>query len=300
MPNFAYNHCVRAVRDEDLAGVDLSSWRALVNAAEPVRLDSHRAFHERFAPWGFRESALQVAYGMAEATLFVTATEPGVPAPVDWVDRRRLAEEREAVPAEAGAPEALAMVSCGRPLRNAELRIVDERCRPLPERRVGQILIRCDSMFDGYHRQPELTARVMQDGWHLSGDMGYLAQGQLYVSGRLKDLIIVAGRNIYPQDLEAEANQVEGVHPGRTVAFGVSDPRLGTEVVVIVCELERPMSEPERERVKEEIRRRAWQQEVTLHDVRLVDERWLIKTSSGKISRASSREKYLRSGFLPE
>lgn len=300
MPNFAYNHCVRAVRDGDLAGVDLSSWRAVVNAAEPCRLDSHRLFLERFAPFGFKESALQTAYGMAEATLFVTATRPGRPAPVDWVDRRALTEERRAVPAPPEAPGSLAMVSCGFPVRNAELAVIDDEGRRLLERHVGQVLIRCDSLFSGYYRRPDLTAQVLRDGWHLSGDMGYLADGQLFVSGRRKDLIIVAGRNVYPHDLEAEANQVPGVHPGRSVAFGVSDPRLGTEAVVMVCELERPLPEEERQRVEDEIRRRVWAQEVALHDVRLVDERWLIKTSSGKISRASSREKYLASLAPPE
>ncbi len=294
MPNFAYNHCVRATRDEDLAGVDLSSWRALVNAAEPCRLDSHRLFARRFAPFGFRESALQVAYGMAEATLFVTATRLDEPAPIDWVDRRLLAEERRALPAEPEAPGSLPMVSCGYPVQGAELRVIDDDGRDLPERRVGQVLIRCASMFSGYYRRPDLTAQVMRDGWHLSGDMGYLADGQLYVSGRLKDLIIVSGRNVYPGDLEALANQVEGIHPGRTVAFGVPEERLGTEVVVIVCELEPGLDDDARARVAEEVRRRVWEQEVALHDVRLVDERWLIKTSSGKISRASSREKYLR------
>ncbi len=294
MPNFAFNHCVRATRDEDLSGVELSSWRALVNAAEPCRLDSHRLFARRFAPWGFRESALQVAYGMAEATLFVTATRLNEPAPIDWVERRLLAEERRAVPAVPEAPGSLAMVSCGYPVRTAELRVVDDEGRDLPERHVGQILIRCASMFDGYYRRPDLTALVMRDGWHLSGDMGYLAEGQLFVSGRLKDLIIVSGRNVYPGDLEALANEVPGVHPGRSVAFGVADARLGTDVVVMVCELEPGQGDDARARVAENVRRRVWEQEVALHDVRLVDERWLIKTSSGKISRASSREKYLR------
>ncbi len=294
MPNFAYNHCVRATRDEDLAGVDLSSWRGLVNAAEPCRVDSHRLFARRFAPHGFRESALQVAYGMAEATLFVSATRMGAPAPVDWVERRALMEERRAVPAEPDAPGALGMVSCGYPVRGAELRVIDENGRELPARRVGQILIRCSSMFGGYYRRPDLTAQVMRDGWHLSGDMGYLADGQLYVSGRMKDLIIVSGRNVYPGDLEAAANEVAGVHPGRCVAFGVADARLGTEVVVMVCELEPGLDEGARQLVADEVRRRVWEQEVALHDLRLVDERWLIKTSSGKISRASSREKYLR------
>jgi acyl-CoA synthetase (AMP-forming)/AMP-acid ligase II len=125
--------------------------------------------------------------------------------------------------------------------------------------------------------------------------MGYLADGQLYVSGRKDDLIIVGGKNIYPNDLEAIANEVPGVRPGRAVAFGVPDPRLGTEAVVIVCEVNGSLGPEETRRIESDLRRRiARQTEVTLHDVRLKDERWLIKTSSGKLARATNREKYLR------
>jgi len=298
LPNFAYNHCARNVRDRDLVGVDLSRWR-LVNAAEPARWDSHRLFVERFGRYGFKESALAVGYGMAEATLIVTATPVGESPHVDWVETRAL-QERLAVPAVPEAAGSTPMTSCGFPVEGAEIGIVDDEGRRLPERRVGEIVVRASSLFSGYYLRPDLDAKVLRDGWYFTGDMGYLATGQLYVSGRKDDLIIVGGKNIYPNDLEAIANEVPGVRPGRAVAFGVPDPRLGTDEVVMVCELSGSAGLEETRRIELELRRRIAQQtEVTLHDVRLMHGPWLIKTSSGKLARAANREKYLREHGRP-
>jgi acyl-CoA synthetase (AMP-forming)/AMP-acid ligase II len=294
LPNFAFNHCARNVRDRDLVGVDLSRWR-VINAAEPVRWDSHRLFLERFARYGLTERALAVAYGLAEATLFVTATPIGESPHVDWVEIRALQDERRALPAAPEAAGSAPMTSCGFPIEGAEIGIVDDEGRRLPKRWLGEIVVRAHCLFSGYYLRPDLDAKVLRDGWYFTGDMGYLADGQLYVSGRKDDLIIVGGKNIYPNDLEAIANEVPGVRPGRAVAFGVPDPRLGTEAVVMVCEVKGSTGPEETRRIESELRRRIAQQtEVTLHDVRLMDERWLIKTSSGKLARAANREKYLR------
>ena len=294
LPNFAFNHCARNVRDRDLVGVDLSRWR-VINAAEPVRWDSHRLFLERFGRYGLTESAIAVAYGMAEATLFVTATPIGESPQVDWVEIRALQEERRAFPRTREAAGSAPMTTCGFPIEGAEVRIVDDEGRRLPERSVGEIVVRAQCLFSGYYLRPDLDAKVLRDGWYFTGDMGYLADGQLYVSGRKDDLIIVGGKNIYPNDLEAIANEVPGLRPGRAVAFGVPDPRLGTEAVVIVCEVNGSIGPEETRRIESELRRRIAQQtEVTLHDVRLMDGRWLIKTSSGKLARAANREKYVR------
>jgi fatty-acyl-CoA synthase len=295
LPNFAYNHCVRAVRKRDLEGIGLRHWRAAINCSEPVRLDSHRMFLERFAPYGFREEALAVSYAMAENTFAVTQTPVGQPAHVDWVSVRALQEERHALPAPPDAPGSVAVVSCGYPIPGCEVAVVDETGARLPDRRVGEIIIRSSSMLSEYHARPDVTAEAIRDGWYYSGDMGYIAEGRLYVSGRKKDLIIVGGKNVYPQDLEAIANTVPGIHPGRAVAFGVMDERLGTESIVIVCELESTTAPEEIHTIERELRRRVVEQtEVTLRDVRLVDGRWLIKTSSGKIARNDNRAKYLR------
>jgi len=293
LPNFAYNHCARTVRDRDLAGVNLSRWR-VVNAAEPVRWDSHRRFLARFGSYGLEERALTVAYGMAEATLFVTATPIDEPPRVDWVETRRLQEDRRAVPAAAETPGSTPMVSCGFPIEGAEIHVVDDEGRRRPDRHVGEIIVRAHCLFSGYHRRADLDAKALRDGWYFTADMGYLADGQLYVCGRKDDVMIVAGRNIYPGDLEAIAGEVPGVRPGRVVVFGVPDPELGTENVVLVGEVETSAVAGDARRVESQLRRRIAQHaDITLHDVRLIDERWLVKTSSGKIARSANREKYL-------
>jgi acyl-CoA synthetase (AMP-forming)/AMP-acid ligase II len=149
-------------------------------------------------------------------------------------------------------------------------------------------------MLTEYYKRPDITSETIKDGWYFTGDMGYIADGQLYITGRKKDLIIVGGKNVYPQDLEEIANQIPGIHPGRAVAFGLFDERIGSESVVLVCELLSCEGERETQEIERDLRQQMVQQtEVTLADVRLVDKRWLIKTSSGKIARADNREKYL-------
>jgi acyl-CoA synthetase (AMP-forming)/AMP-acid ligase II len=250
---------------------------------------------ERFAPYGFRKEALATCYAMAENTFAVTQSQPGQPLEVDWVQRHPLQHENRAIPLDPTAPEAISVVSCGLPLAGAELVIVDEAGQVLPERHVGEIIIHSNSMLSEYYRRPDLTGQAIHDGWYYTGDMGYLAEGQLYISGRKKDLIIVGGKNIYPQDLEAIANEVPGLYPGRTVAFGVSDERLGSEGIIMVCELAQTPDVTEMKAVESQLRRRIVQDlDVTLTDVRLVDKRWLLKTSSGKIARPANREKYLQ------
>jgi len=188
------------------------------------------------------------------------------------------------------------MVSCGPCIPEVEVKVVDKTGQPLPERYIGEIALRGSCMLSSYYRRPDLTAQAIVDGWYLTGDMGYLADGELYVSGRKKDLIIVGGKNVYPQDLEAIANLVPGVVPGRAVAFGVFDAQLGSEDIVMVCELENNgQSEDQLREIEREIRRQVIRQtEVTLADVYLVGRKWLIKTSSGKIARGTNRGKYIR------
>jgi acyl-CoA synthetase (AMP-forming)/AMP-acid ligase II len=174
------------------------------------------------------------------------------------------------------------------------VKIVDARSHPLPDGAIGEIQVRSDCMLTGYFERPDLTAEAVLDGWYRTGDLGCVIDGDLYVTGRIKDLIIVGGKNIHPQDLEAEANEVPGLRPGRAVAFGVDDPGLGSEKIVMVCELAAPEDPAARAAIEAALRKRILQYDVTLADVRLVDDRWLIKTSSGKIARADNRAKYLR------
>jgi acyl-CoA synthetase (AMP-forming)/AMP-acid ligase II len=185
------------------------------------------------------------------------------------------------------------MLSAGRPIPNTQVRILDEKRRELPERHVGEIAVLSDCMLTGYYHRDDLTQKAFLHGWYLTGDLGYLADGEVYITGRKKDLIIVGGRNIYPQDLEELAGQVRGVHPGRVVAFGVFNDRAGTEDVVLVAEAD-TADEGERRRIADEIREAVNRgSDVALRYVRIVDPRWLLKTSSGKVARSANREKYL-------
>jgi acyl-CoA synthetase (AMP-forming)/AMP-acid ligase II len=178
-------------------------------------------------------------------------------------------------------------------LPNCQVRVVGDSGADLGERQVGELALRSDCMLTGYYNRPDATAEALRDGWYLTGDLGYLADGQVYITGRKKDLMIVGGKNVYPQDIEYLINQVPGVHPGRAVVFGVPRPDLGTEEVVAVAEVD-PVAQVDAGRLSLAIRQAvAAGSEVVLGDLKLVDERWLIKTSSGKIARGANRDKYL-------
>jgi acyl-CoA synthetase (AMP-forming)/AMP-acid ligase II len=185
------------------------------------------------------------------------------------------------------------MLSAGQPLANTRVRILDDQRRELPERCVGEIVLQGDCTLSGFYNRPDLTAQAFHDGWYLTGDLGYLADGEVYVSGRKKDLIIVGGKNVYPGDLEALAGEAPGVYPGRVVAFGVFDEQQGTEEVVIVAETEAE-DKAERQRIADAIRERVTRgSDVAVRQADVVGLRWLLKTSSGKIARGANREKWL-------
>ena len=298
LPNFAFNFCAQKIRDRDLQGVDLSSWRAIINCSEPMRWESHRAFEQRFAPLGLRPRALGTCYAMAENVFAVTQGGIDSAVTVDPVDRRALITEKIArpitLPASGGAgPEVVRMLSAGRPLPNVRVRVLDEQRRDLPERSVGEIALLSDCMLSGYYHREELTAQAFFYGFYLTGDLGYQAAGELYVTGRKKDLIIVGGKNVYPQDLEALAAEVPGVLPGRVVAFGIFDEEAGTEDVVVVAEVDTEV-DAERQKIGDAVRLRINHgSDVAVGRVQVVGPRWVLKTSSGKVARAANRDKYL-------
>lgn len=298
LPNFAYNFLATRVRDADIQGLDLSSWRAAVNCSEPVQAESHAAFLARYESYGFPSTALTACYAMAENTFAVTQGGIHAPLNIDVVDRQAIMEERRAhPPTQADAPTQQ-FVSNGAPIPSCEVRIMDEQRQPLPERHVGEIALKSDSMLTGYYKNPEATQAVMVDDWYFTGDMGYLADGELYITGRKKDLIIVGGKNVYPQDIENLLNDVPGLHPGRATAFGVFNDKLGTEDLAIIAEVNEDINPDDREATRsilQEIRGRVAQNtDVTARFVHLVDRKWLLKTSSGKIARSANRDKFLR------
>jgi fatty-acyl-CoA synthase len=294
LPNFAYNHIARTARPSGLEGLDLSSWRASINCSEPVYHHSHQVLLEKLSPYGFSQEVLSVSYAMAENTFAVTQTEMGQPPALDWIKIDALQSDRRAVPAEAESEGSVPMVSCGAPVRGTEIGIVDPDGQRLDERQVGEIILRSNCMLTEYYKRPGITAEAIVDGWYFTGDMGYITDGELFITGRKKDMIIVGGKNIYPQDLEAIANHVPGIYPGRAVAFGLFDERIGSEVVVMVAELRPDLDGFTPTDIERDLRQQVVAQtEVTLADVRLVEDRWVIKTSSGKIGRADNRQKYL-------
>ena len=292
LPNFAYNHMARRVREREVDGLSLAGMRMFINCSEPVRKDSHDLFQERFAALGLRPEQLAVSYAMAENTFGVTQTPPGEVPALDIVDRQALEEQRSAVPVPPDHARAAVRVSCGQPIANTAVRVLDENGASLPERRVGELAVNSDCMLSEYYRRPDL--QPFQDDWYLTGDMGYMAGGEVYIIGRSKDLIINAGKNVYPQDIEAIVNEVAGVHAGRAVAFGVYDRREGTELVAVVAEVDNEDAQERKEigkRIRQEVARQSM---VTLSYVKLVGDKWLIKTSSGKIARAANRDKWQR------
>ncbi|WP_321915699.1 MULTISPECIES: AMP-binding protein [unclassified Paraburkholderia] len=297
-PNFAYEWCARRVPERQLAGLDLGSLRFAFCGSEPVNPDTLRAFAERFAPFGFDARAITPVYGLAENTLAVTFPAPSRGLRVDLVQREALSMCGEAI--TAGAQDGqLALVACGYPLADTGLRIVDDNRQPLAERRIGHIEFRGASATTGYYRNPGQTARLAHNSWLDSGDLGYLADGELFVTGRTKDLIIRAGRHIFPDELEHALGQLSGVEPGGVAACGEPDPLAGTERLVLIVETS--MNEAAgradlQARVNAVARRLCG---APAERVLLVAPQSILRTPGGKIRRAATIER-LRQGGAPE
>ncbi|MCC6525622.1 MAG: AMP-binding protein [Polyangiaceae bacterium] len=290
LPNFAYNFMAERVRAEELDGVDLGSVRMLVNCSEPVRADSHAKFLERFAPLGLRADTLAACYAMAETTFAASQTRPGSAARVLSVDREALRAGRATDTRDASA--ARRCVSSGIPIGGCVLKAVDGDGREVADDAVGEIWIQSESMFDGYRNDPEKTAEALRDGWYRSGDYGFRRGGEWFVVGRKKDVIIVAGRNLYPEDIEDAVGVVPGVLAGRVVAFGIDDEVLGTESVCVIAESTVRDEAGQRE-LRLAILRAGMAIDVTVGRVYIAPPRWLIKSSAGKPSRSTNRDRVL-------
>lgn len=288
LPNFALNFCAQKIRERDLEGVDLRSLRALINCSEPTRAESHTLFAQRFAANGLARGALATCYAMAENVFAVTQSELGSAPPLDVVDPAALsrAESAQALRTEAGGAQ---MLSNGRALPNVQIEIRSADGAALPERHLGEIALRSDCLLESYYKRPDLTGSAFSGGWYLTGDLGYLADAELYITGRKKDVMIVGGKNIHPHDIEDLAGAVAGVHRGRVVAFGVFNAERGTEDVVLVAEADTPAAADVAAAVRDRVNRGT---DVALAAVHLVPPGWIIKTSSGKAARSANRDKY--------
>jgi len=292
LPNFAYNFCAQKIRERHLEGVDLSSWRAIINCSEPVRWESHQAFYNKFKSYGLRYGALQTSYAMAENVFAVTQSPLGSEPVVVEIDREAFMSDRVAKRSIDGGP-VMKMMSSGRPLENVSLKVLDENRNEVAERVIGELALQSDCMLTGYYHREDATQKAIADGWYYTGDYGFVWDGDVFVSGRKKDMIIVGGKNVYPQDLEALTYEVPGVHAGRSVAFGMYNDEEGTEDVVIIAEVN--SEDPaEQQRIADAIRGHVTRNSaIALRYVKTVDPKWILKTSSGKTARSANKEKFL-------
>jgi 1-acyl-sn-glycerol-3-phosphate acyltransferase len=293
-PNFAYDLCARKIGEEELAGLDLSSWRAALNGAEAVLAGTIARFSTRFAAVGFRPEAMLPVYGLAEGSLCVTAPPPGRVPPVARLDREAFQRARAIEPAAPADPHPLTFVACGRPIPRHELRIVDDADRERPPRVEGHVQFRGPSTMQGYFENPEATAAVVRDGgWIDTGDLGFRDDdGDLYVTGRAKDVIIAGGRNIYPQEVEEAVAEIPGIRRGCVAAFGVQDAKTGTERLIVVAET-RGALPPEGSPLHAEVGARIVAAIGVPADAVVFARAGSIpKTSSGKIRRNATRERY--------
>jgi acyl-CoA synthetase (AMP-forming)/AMP-acid ligase II len=296
VPNFALQFVARRVKPEHRREYDLDSLRALINCSEPVRAESMDSFTAAFSSRGLQPTVLQSSYAMAENVFAVTQSginNTSAPRRI-WIDNKKYQSERIAVPIDKGSGRATCFVSSGQCLANNEIRIASENGEVLPEGPVGEILIRSDSMLDGYYNRPDLTSLSLRDGWYWSGDLGFLLDRELYVTGRKKDLIIVGGKNIYPQDVEEIAFGHPAIHDGRAVAFGCYNSDLGTEEIVLVAEVEEPSILGDSSAIDRAIRGAIVAElGVAPRTIYLKPPRWIVKSTAGKAARAATREKLL-------
>lgn len=289
-PNFAYELCVQKVDEQDLEGLDLSSLRRVFNGAEPVSPNTVRSFSDRFGQYGLRPEAIAPVYGLAEAAVGLTFPPTGRGPLIDRIQREPFAAMGKAVPAQTSEAHVLEFVACGQPLPGYQIRIVDAAGRELPDRQEGRLEFRGPSATCGYFRNAQATRHLLDGEWLDSGDLAYVAEGDVYLTGRIKDVIIRGGRNIYPYEVEEAVGDIPGIRKGCVAVFGSPDPASGTERVIVVAET----------REKEPTRLEALQSQVRdvstdmlgmpPDDVVLAPPQSVLKTSSGKIRRAAVRE----------
>jgi len=291
-PNFAFELCLNKISDEGLQGLDLSSLRTVANGAEPVSVPALRRFIETFEPHGFRPGAMAPVYGLAENSVGLACPPAGRPPLIDRVDREALSARGTALPAKAEDKNPLEIPSCGLPLPDHEIRIVDELGFELSGRREGRLEFRGPSATSGYFRNEARTRALFHGTWLDSGDRAYIAGGEVYITGRVKDIIIRAGRHLYPQEIEEAIGAIPGVRKGCVAVFGIADPASGTERVVILAET-RETDPSARAALRLKVQKSASEIAGTLPDeVILAPPHTVPKTSSGKIRRSAAKELY--------
>jgi fatty-acyl-CoA synthase len=292
LPNFSFSYLAQR-RDQMKGQYRLESVRGWINCSEPVRLKSMLQFADAFAAQGVRKDALQASYAMAETVFAITQTELG---------REPFTVPRSRVHHGSSSYSELAFdliddvyVSSGKPIRNTEVKIVAPDGSPCVEAVPGEIYVKTPSLFSGYWGSEGFQTHSLRDGWHATGDFGFLVHGELFVIGRFKDIAIVGGHNIFPEDVEAVVNTIEGIYPGRVVAFGVEDQEYGTQSLAVVAEVRESFSEDVETKLEAAIRKLVLTAiGVAPRYVAVVPQRWIVKSTAGKISRRETRERFVR------
>jgi len=301
-PNFAYELCVRKIADKDIAGINLSSWRIALNGAEPVNPDTLERFAKRFAPYGFRNASMAPVYGLAEASLCVTFPPLNRVPLIDRVAREAFTTHGQAIPVAPGDANAISFVSAGNAVNRIDVCIVDQEGNEVADRTEGFLWFRGPSATEGFFRNPAATAKLLPRGaatqegeyaWVNSGDRAYRADGEIYVTGRVKDIIIKGGRNLYPHEVEELAARVEGIRKGCIVAFGLKDEASGTERLMVVAEA-REANAGRRAAIVAAITEQVSKGLGLPPDrVELLPPGSIPKTSSGKLRREETKQLYL-------
>jgi acyl-CoA synthetase (AMP-forming)/AMP-acid ligase II len=292
MPNFAFQFVPRRTPQKCWADYDLSSLRLLINCSEPVRASSMREFQTAFK---IRSGVLQCSYAMAENVFAVTQSDIDAAPNTLWIDGQQYRMAHRIVPLSPGAQGALSVTSSGRLLPNQHVRILSDSGAIAPDDSVGEIAIQSDYLFNGYYNRPDLTAEAFLDGWYRTGDLGFLLEGELYVVGRKKDLLIVGGENIYPQDIEEIVGTHPAIHDGRAIAMGIYNPEIGTEDIVVVAEVEKHEVLAQTSEIEQQIRSSIVAAlGIAVKKIFLVPPKWIVKSTAGKPARSATREKLLR------
>ena len=299
VPNFALQFLARRVRQEDRSNYDLSTLRALINCSEPVRAQSIDEFVAAYEPCGLKPDALKSSYAMAENVFAVTQSAISSAPRRLWVDAKQFLETQVAAPVSENAAGSLCFVSSGRCLTGNQVRIVSSDGSDVAEYAVGEIIVKSDSLLDGYYNRSDLSSAVLKDGWYWTGDLGFRGDGELYVIGRKKDLIIVAGKNIYPQDIEEIVCRHPAIHDGRAIAFGLYNEDRGTEDIIVAAELEDEKEANDIVKIEQAIRNAiVTELDVAPRAIFLKPPAWIVKSTAGKPARSTTREKLL--GEHPE
>jgi acyl-CoA synthetase (AMP-forming)/AMP-acid ligase II len=288
LPNFAFEHLVRTA-GRRAADFDLSRVRAFINCSEPCKPLTFDRFAGAFAPSGVRRDQLQCCYAMAETVFAVSQTPMGREPRRLRVDPSSIARGGKPIPVAEGG---LDLMETGTPIAGVAVSICDEQHHTLDPGSVGEIAIRAPFLFSGYSRDPARTTERLIDGCYYSRDLGFIFEGHLFVLGRIDDLIIVNGRNLYAHEVEASIAAVDGAKPGRSVAVGLFDERSGSENLIVICERERHSARPPEDISREVVTLIYSLFEVTPRFVHVVPEGWLVKTTSGKISRRENLERF--------